>query len=776
MPTCRLLPPVFLLVLLLPGLAPAEPRPGNRLAEALSPYLQSHAGDPVDWYPWGPEALQRAREEDRPIFLSVGYSTCYWCYVMGRDVFSDPEIAALMNRWFVNVLVDREERPDVDQVYMTAAELLSGEAGWPNSVFLTPEAQPFFAGTHFPARETDQAPGFPQVLRNMHEAWQVRRAEVIKVAARVTAALRELAEGQPASPMAPDSVLVSRALAGARSRYDEVHGGFGEAPKFPPFVRLHFLLSAGGAGEAPHVPIVEHTLEAMAQGAISDQVGGGFHRYALDAAWNVPHFEKLLCTQAQAAVLYLEAYRSTGRPEFGRAAARVLHFVERELTAPNGALYTAVSSHVAGVDGQFYVWTEDELGGVLGADLEDFRQAFALQPLAGKLGGALHARAGMEETAARLGLPSQEAQERVDAWLRRLFEARALRPRPALDDKVLTAWNGMMISALSLAQQVLGDPRYGRSARRAAAFLLGRMRTGEGGLLRVYRHGVAGGTGQLEDYACLAQGLVDLYQATGTPRWLRAAEDLAEQMMARFRDARFGGFYLTEAGDDLPVRSRSGQDGALPAPTAMAVHVLLDLASFTGQPRYRQAAETALHAAGSAMHASPATHTHLVAAAARYLRGSGPAPVPGRSRRLRSAGGDTLVQASASVDPARPVPGHSFRVAVRLRIRPGWHITASACSSRWAIPTTLGVEADLPIHLVEVDYPAGRPLPVAATGETLEVYSDSVALQAAVRLAPEAAAGQEGHLWLQVRYQACDASRCLPPAALRHPVPLQVAR
>ena len=771
---------LLLLAWLMPvGISASEDGTGNRLGDELSPYLRLHAHNPVDWYPWGEEALQKARRENRPIFLSIGYSTCYWCHVMERQVFSDPEIAALMNDWFVNIKVDREERPDLDQIYMTATQLLSGHAGWPNSVFLTPDLQPFFAGTYFPPEDSFSRPGFPTVLRQLRDAWELRRAEVLKVAARVTEAVRELEAGQQAPPMPPDSVLVNRALAGIGGRYDYLNGGFGGAPKFPPCVRLEFLLAAEARWrEERFARIVTHTLRAMARGGIHDQVGGGFHRYAVDAEWRVPHFEKMLYSQAHLARLYARGYQATGDAEWRRVAAGIFAFVAREMTAENGAFYTALDAETDGVEGAYYLWTEEEIEAVLGADSELFFELFGLEAVADGEGGAIYASRSVEEAAAELGVEPQALRERARGMRSRLAEVRAGRDRPLLDDKVLTAWNGMMIGAYAFGYEALGNEAYRRAATTGARFVLERLRRPDGGLARSWRSGEMGGKGYLEDYAWLTQGLLDLHRATGEERWLRAARELADQMVARFWDGEGGGFFFSEGGSDLLVRGKNAQDGALPAANAVAVHCLLDLAGRTGREEYLDRARQTLRAFGGMMRAQPSGFTHMVAAAERYLREFATPEEGGVALFLNEPAAaaariDSLVKMRVAISTREPGSGTHLEVAAHLQIREGWHINANPTAVEWQIPTSMTLNADRQVDLLGVDYPPGTELFFASTGDTLQVYAGEVVLRGGLRLPAQAVEGFVEELRLLIRYQACNSASCLPPTELVRRVRLE---
>ena len=732
----------------------------NHLVGETSPYLLLHAHNPVEWYPWGDEALARAKAEDKPIFLSVGYSTCHWCHVMERLVFSDPEIAAQMNASFINIKVDREERPDIDRIYMLATQLTTQHGGWPNSVFLTPDQEPFFAGTYFPPEPLPGRPSFPQVLDFARQRWQDQREQVLQIAARLTAAIRDLESGQQTAAVPPDSLLVARVLAAVQTRYDAIHGGFGGAPKFPPSLRLEMLMATAERFADPQVQrIVLHSLEQMAAGGMYDQIGGGFHRYATDAEWRVPHFEKMLYNQAQLARLYLRAYELTRDDRWRWVAEDIFHFVAQEMTGPEGAFYSALDAETEGEEGKYYLWTAAELESALGDEAEFFWSVYGLAPMPAGEGGVLYAKTPVAEA---------ERRDRLAAVRQRVLAARAERLYPLLDDKVLAAWNGMMIEAYARGFAVLGDPAYRRAAERAADFALQYLRREDGGLWRVHRLGISQQAAYLDDYAFLARGLTALYRATGEARWLQAARELSAEMVARFWDTERGGFFFTEASNALIVRSKFAQDSALPSGNAVAAHALLDLAELTGQAHYRRRAAQVLSAFGGAMWAQPAASVHLTAAVERHLQASLSAVAPADIQA------DSLVSMRVELPAQQPVAGEAFAVAVYLDIRPGWHINANPPSGDLLILTSLTLNADWPLDLARVRYPTGRSRAFPALAETLSVYENEVELSADLSL-PPTAAGTAGYLRFLVQYQACDDTRCLPPAELSQSVLVAVA-
>jgi hypothetical protein len=616
----------------------SEPASANRLAAESSPYLLLHAANPVDWYPWGEEALARAREEDKPIFLSVGYSSCYWCHVMEREVFSDPEIAALMNRWFVNVKVDREERPDLDEIYMTATQLLTRSGGWPNSVFLTPDLEPFYAGTYFPPEERRGLPGFPSVLRSVYDAWSGRRTEVEATAGRLAGAMaRVLAErGEPASAVPPAS-LAEAAVAAVRASYDAEHGGFGRAPKFPSPGKLLLLWQAGEPGGtelSDERGMVVETLRHMGRGGIYDHLGGGFHRYATDERWRVPHFEKMLYDNAHLAELLALAWNETGDPELARLARGTADFLLRDMTTEGGGFKSAIDAQTDGEEGAYYVWTGEELRSVLGEEgyaLLAPIYGFAGEPALEGGRHVLHLTAPVAEHARRLEVSREALLERLEPHLGRLLETRRRRPHPLVDDKVLTDWNGMAIAGLARAGALLGEPRYVEAAARAAVFVLLELDPERGPLRHVWRGGAARIDAFLDDYAFLVRGLLALHEATGEERWLAEAVRLADELQARLA-APAGGYYLATPRPGLLFQPLTVLAGALPSGNAVSVHDLLTLAEETGEPRFLERAERSLRVFAADLERYPEAVPMLAAAVLRFPRPPAPKPTVDSTR------------------------------------------------------------------------------------------------------------------------------------------------
>ena len=581
--------------------------PANRLAQATSPYLLQHAHNPVDWYEWGDEALGRARTEQRPVLLSIGYSACHWCHVMAHESFENPDIAALMNEHFVNIKVDREERPDLDDIYMAATQAMNqGQGGWPMTVFLTPEQQPFFAGTYFPPQDGHGRPGFPTLLRRIAELWYTRREQLVAQAAELTRLLRE------SSGAAPGAIDLERAITDAvgtfERSFDQTWGGFGRAPKFPPSQALRLLLRvAATRNDRLALRMVTTTLDAMAQGGMYDQVGGGFARYSTDERWLVPHFEKMLYDNAQLAVAYLEGWQATGRPLYRRIATETLDYVLLEMSAPEGGFYSATDADSEGEEGKFFVWRPGEVVAAVGAEDAPLVLEYLDITERGNWEGTSvpNTPRPLADVARRHRLDEDEALRRMARAREALYAARARRVPPGLDDKVLTAWNGLMIGALADGARILGESRWRDASVRAADFVLDRLRDDAGNLCRVWRAGRRRLAAYLEDYAYLADGLVSLYEAGAGERYLREARVLSERLRTAFR-ADDGGFYSTaEHHEALVLRPREGHDGATPSANAIAASALARLSHHLDEPVLRDEARQAIEAWGGVLAQQP---------------------------------------------------------------------------------------------------------------------------------------------------------------------------
>ena len=590
----------------------------NRLAGETSPYLLQHKDNPVEWYPWGEEALARAREEDKPILLSVGYSACHWCHVMERESFEDEETARMMNEHFVNIKVDREERPDIDSIYMSAVQALTRHGGWPMTVFLTPDGAPFYGGTYFPPTPRGGLPSFQQVLLSLAEAYDTRRDEVLRSAESVREYLRATTGAAMPEAEASETEILDRAASSLLSQLDRAHGGFGGAPKFPQAMNLEVLLRHHHrTGDEAALSGVELTLRKMANGGIYDQLGGGFARYSVDAYWLVPHFEKMLYDNALLSRLYLETYEATGDPFYSRIAEETLDYVLRDMTSEEGGFYSAEDADSEGEEGKFYVWTPGEIRGIVG-DPDDARLAERFWGVTegGNFEGKniLHVPRSPEEVGAEFGLSPAEVWERISKIRPRLFDAREERVRPGRDEKVLAAWNGLMLRSFALAARVLGRDDYREAAEKNASFLLEKLRDG-GRLRRSYKDGRARFNGYLEDYAMVADGLVALYEATFDTRWLVAAGDLCDAILELFWDEEQRGFYDTPADhEQLVTRPRDVYDSAAPSGNSVATDVLLRLSLLLDREDHRARAEAVLDAMSGGMEKLPGAFGRLLAA------------------------------------------------------------------------------------------------------------------------------------------------------------------
>ncbi len=591
----------------------------NRLAQETSPYLLQHAGNPVDWYPWGEEALEQARREDKPILLSIGYASCHWCHVMARESFEDPEVAAAMNRLFVSIKVDREERPDLDQIYQTALALLTRRGGgWPLTMFLTADQVPFYGGTYFPREPRFGLPGFVQLLEHVARVHATRRADI---AAQNAALLASLAATEPAAApaVAPDAGPIRAAVAGLRQGFDPVHGGYGGAPKFPRAPELEFLLRQGDAEARDEVLF---TLRRMAEGGLFDQLGGGFYRYAVDERWAIPHFEKMLYDNGPLLALYAEAWRLTGEPLFKATAERIVEWLGRELTAPDGGFYAALDADSEHEEGRFYVWTPAEAEALLTP--EEYALAaphWGLDRPADFEGRAWHLGVAvpLAELASAQGLAPEEAEARLASARAKLFAARAARVPPGRDDKVLAGWNALMVRGLALAARRFGRPDWAALAGRCVDFLRGALWR-EGRLLASWKDGRARHKAYLDDHAFLLDALIELMQAAYRPRDMAWARELAEALLAHFEDPAAGGFYFTSHDHERLIhRAKPAHDSATPSGNGAAACALGHLGHLLGEARYLAAAERALRLFQPALAANPIPHATLLLALAGQL-------------------------------------------------------------------------------------------------------------------------------------------------------------
>jgi len=601
----------------------------NRLADEPSPYLRQHKDNPVDWYPWGEEAFEKARTEDKPIFLSIGYSTCHWCHVMEAESFEDEEVAELLNETFVPIKVDREERPDVDTIYMNVCQMMRGQGGWPLTVLLTPDRKPFYAATYLPKEGRFQQMGLMDLIPRVRRMWENERDRLVDDADEVTDLLRRgMDEGAGAD--APEEETLDDAFQQLSRQFDDTHGGFGSAPKFPAPHNLLFLLRQWRrTGEERALDVVTKTLDEMRRGGLFDQVGYGFHRYSTDERWVLPHFEKMLYDQAMHVLAYAEAYQATGEARYERTAREVLTYVLRDLQASEGAFYSAEDADSPNEEGDmeegaFYVWSVEEVRAALDEETAELVvDVYNMEPegnyqeeSTGQRTGknVLYLQGPLEVEAERRGMDVDALRDRLEAARTTLLETRDERPRPGLDDKILTDWNGLMIAAFATAGRIFDAPVYSEAAEEAADFLLDTMRDENGRLLHRYRNEEAGVAAHLDDYAFLTWGLLELYQSTFAPRWLEQALELIDRSIAEFWDDETGGFFLTaDGGEALIVRPKDGADGAMPSGNSVQLSNLLRTARLTGRTELEARAAALSRWAGRQARSRPTGFTALLA-------------------------------------------------------------------------------------------------------------------------------------------------------------------
>jgi uncharacterized protein YyaL (SSP411 family) len=616
----------------------------NLLSQEKSPYLLQHSDNPVHWYPWGEDAFAKAKAEDKPVFLSVGYSTCHWCHVMEHESFENPEIAEVMNKYFVSIKVDREERPDVDNIYMKAVMSLTGSGGWPMSVFLTHDRKPFYGGTYFPPESQWGRPGFKELLLSINDAWQNKRNDLVKTSHSITQNLQSKSFwGQIGGNPMPDEETLRSAYGQYSQRFDSRYGGFGGAPKFPSSHNLSYLLRYWKrANEPKALDMVEKTLTEMSKGGMYDHIGGGFHRYSTDQRWHIPHFEKMMYDQAILTKTYLEAYQITKNEEYAQTAREIFEYALRDMTDPKGGFYSAEDadslppekfanmtpaegSSSEKMEGAFYLWRYQEVVEYLGKEsAEVFSYYYGVEPRGNALSdphgefrgkNILYAAHSLDETGQKFGKTPQEIQKILSESKNKLFDVRKSRPRPHLDDKVLVDWNGLMISSLALGSRVLDEPRYREAAEKSAQFILSTLVRQDGRLLHRYRDGVAGILGTLEDYAFFIHGLIDLYEATFKEEYLKEAKRLTEYMIKLFWDEKEGGFFFTAMdAEKLLIREKEIYDGAIPSGDSIAALDLLRMGRLTLNREWEKKAQEYFKAFGQELSSGPSAYAQSMAA------------------------------------------------------------------------------------------------------------------------------------------------------------------
>ncbi len=596
----------------------------NRLIYEKSPYLLQHAENPVEWYTWGPEAFEKAKRENKPIFLSIGYSTCHWCHVMAHESFEDPEVARLMNEVFVCIKVDREERPDIDNIYMRVCQMMTGSGGWPLTIFMTPDKKPFFAGTYIPKESRFGRMGMLEMIPRIKEIWKTKYDEIIKSANQITAGLKHLSVNSSGEEL--DDATLRTAFEQLDRRADYQFGGFGNAPKFPSPQNLLFLLRYWqSTGNENALRMVVKTLQAMRNGGMYDHIGFGFHRYSTDSKWLVPHFEKMLYDQAMLAVAYIEAYQATEKKEFRETAQEIMTYVLRDMTDPKGGFYSAEDADSEGEEGKFYIWTEEEIRKILkGKELDLITKVFNIEKAGNfkeettaKSTGSniLHLKKSLTEIALEMKVSEEGLKKRIDTARQKLFAVRSGRIHPHKDDKILTDWNGLMIAALAKGAQVFDEPKYADAAKRATDFILKVIRRSDGRLLHRYRDGQAAVLANVDDYAFLIWGLLELYETTFDVHYLQTALDLNKDLIKHFWDEQSGGFYFTaDDAEDLLIRQKEIYDGAIPSGNSVAMLNLLRLGRITANTDLEEKAKKIILAFSRVVKESPSGYAQLMVA------------------------------------------------------------------------------------------------------------------------------------------------------------------
>jgi len=732
----------------------------NRLIHEKSPYLLQHAYNPVDWYPWGEEAFERAKREDKPIFLSVGYSSCHWCHVMAHESFEDPRIADILNRNFVCVKVDREERPDIDDIYMTAVQLLAGRGGWPMSVFLTPDGEPFFAGTYYPAEI------FAQIARQLADAYQNRRDEVLQSAKEIARVIQQINATRYEQSGEPDPRIVGAYLQQMRQHFDPVHGGFGNAPKFPPntaFPLLFWLAEKLRSEDA--LQMAMRTLDVMALGGIRDHIGGGFHRYSTDAQWLLPHFEKMLTDNAQLGWAYTKAYSLTGNTKYAEVAHEIYQWVLREMRVPEGAFASAMDADSEGEEGKYYTWTLGEIRHVLPRELADlFCNVYSIRPdgnyreeASGQLTGRNipHLRAPLAEIAAELGMTPQDLQDKMKAAREMLLQARLQRVPPLRDDKVLAGWNGLMIESLAYASLLLEREEYLQAAEEAAQFILTVMLDSEGRLLRRYRDGEAAIPAYLEDYALLGTGLLALFEATENETWLAEAKRLANCAIADFWDDDQEAFVNTaDYHERLIARVKEVHDRSLPCGNGAMVRLLARLHEVTGEQNYACFAHRTLRALWSPIQQYPQGSDSLIHALL-LLTGAELQEVP-----------ETVAAPQVVSNAALPVnvEMHVMEggVMVRFQMEKGWHINGAADVPDDLVATRVDVSSTLPLVFGEPMFPPAETWQTHESAPPIPIYRGELRVVVPVIGVGEIAS-DTGEIRVKATFQPCTDTECALP-------------
>lgn len=803
----------------------------NRLAKESSPYLLLHAHNPVNWYPWGPEAFEKARQENKPIFLSIGYSSCYWCHVMERKVFSDVTIAKFMNDQFVNIKVDREERPDIDDIYMTALivyQQLAGSragGGWPLSMFLTPDGNPIGGATYLPPADSpERGPGFQSVAERVVAMWRDRKEEIMESAELIANQVQRVTRPALALETIPvDADLLDAAIVKIQGMYDPIWGGVDfdadkpNSPRFPNVSRLEFILDRYESnGDEALLNIVEHSLSQMAKGGIHDHLAGGFHRYSTDRQWHVPHFEKMLYDQAQLLGIYARAAQLTGKPEYRKVAAGIADFIHREFTTKEGAFCSALDAETNAIEGEYYVWSRQDLSNILGEeDAKLFDRVYGFREKNSfEHGFVLHLPETIAEAAKRMQIKETDLEKRLAPMRQKLLHARSERERPLLDDKVLTAWNALMIRSLAYSGQVLNRPQDTAAAVAAAEFLLTNLRAADGSLLRTWRNGSAKYPGYLDDYACLVAAALELHQATGEDKWRKTAATIAEKQHELFYDETLNAYYFTAHGHEkLIARTSSVYDSVFPSANSVSICSLVQLTALGSPVGPNDQIQQMLNRFAATLKKSPASCAGLGRAAHTWLRTPRPAEQTKRPvsspYRLAAMPYETTpptteknivehstfkpVQSAVRTSPFAqkdkekplkvriypmytklPMKGKAL-IAIELDVQRGWHINANPSNPDFLVPTTVELKTKQKVKLTKIKYPKHHPLKVQGSNEPYHVYDGKAIVYGLLEI-DEAATTKEIQLEFHVRFQGCNSTQCLPPDMVSMGGKLQLAK
>jgi len=724
-----------------------QPKYTNRLIFEDSPYLLQHAHNPVDWYSWGDEAFARSRKENKPVFLSIGYSTCHWCHVMEKESFEDIEIARYLNEHFISIKVDRERRPDVDELYMTALMLIKGQGGWPMSSFLLSDRLPFFAGTYFPPDT------FLSLLKEINQAWEKQQDNIVEYAENIKEAVQQIMQVHSDIKTFDDDIT-QRAVTEILQAYDSVYGGFGGPPKFPNESLLFLLLQMVQRQHHEEALIaIEHTLTMMARGGIYDQVGGGFHRYATDANWLVPHFEKMLYNQANLARIYCQAYQLTGNQFYARVASQTLDYVLRDMTSPEGVFYSASDADSNGREGVYFLWTPAEIKKILSAD--DAQIILAIYGITeeGNFEGSniLHLPLSLNEVAQQQDMSIETLLTKLDDIREVLRTVRSQRVPPLRDEKIIVAWNAMMISALAEVSRILNESEYLMSATRAAEFLWDHQRKSDGSLWRVNLHGRSSVTATQEDYAYFIDAIITLYDMTGERQWLDRAQELSGVMSSKFWDVKTGGFIMSENKQSLFTMPKQSRDSAIPSGNSVAVHVLTRLSQRINDRRYENQAKRTVQTFAKTIHQYPSAYAYMLAGWDKLLHGDiGP-------DEYAANGAIKISAQQSSIENKRSV-------LITLQIAPDWHINTNQPLQDYLIPLKLKLinnQSHWQLHNIKYPEPIYKVLEF--DGGKLALHEDTVEIDAELVSSSKPKKIEDKRIDLQLQLQACSNEICLPP-------------